>query len=61
MILPRWDPPAGVSPSLVTLWDRYLTALRFHEDGHYSIAIAAADEVRQTLAANRIGRNCATL
>ena len=61
MILPRWEPPANVAPSLVALWDRYLTALRFHEDGHYSIAIAAADEVRRALVANRTGRHCATL
>jgi predicted secreted Zn-dependent protease len=61
MILPRWEPPPGVSASLLELWDRYLTALRFHEDGHYRIAISAADEVRRTLARHRRGGDCPAL
>ena len=61
MILPRWEPPPGVSSTLVGLWDRYLAALRFHEDGHYRVAISAADEVRKTLAQYRAGGDCPAL
>lgn len=61
MILPRWDPPSDASSSLVALWDRYLTALRFHEDGHYNIALAAADEVRRSLVLDRTGGDCPAL
>jgi predicted secreted Zn-dependent protease len=32
--LPRWSPPAGASPDLSTRWERYMDALRVHENGH---------------------------
>jgi len=34
MTLPRWTPPAGVSGDLASRWDRYVAALRLHEEGH---------------------------
>jgi hypothetical protein len=32
--LPRWSPPAGASSELAGRWDRYMDALRVHENGH---------------------------
>ena len=61
MILPRWTPPAGASADLVGLWDRYSTALRYHEDGHHRIATAAADEVMRRLQAAARGEGCKAL
>jgi predicted secreted Zn-dependent protease len=58
MILPRWDRPVGADPNLVARWNRYLAALRTHEDGHRYRAEAAAREVRQRLAAEPGMRDC---
>jgi predicted secreted Zn-dependent protease len=49
MQLPRWNPPAGVSPPLIDTWKRFSKVLREHEDGHHRLAIAAAQEVRRKL------------
>lgn len=32
--LPRWSPSAGASRELSARWDRYMDALRVHENGH---------------------------
>lgn len=61
MTLPRWIPPPDAAPDLVTLWDQYSAALREHEDGHYQIAIRAADDVRHALGARPAGTDCRTL
>jgi len=61
MILPRWMPPPGVPADLVALWDQYSTALRFHEDGHHRIALAAAQEVTRRLKAESRARGCKTV
>jgi len=61
MLLPRWTPPAGVTADLIALWDRYSTALRYHEDGHHQIARAAADEVMRRLRASARGEGCKPL
>ena len=47
--LPQWKPPARVERSLVTEWNRYLSALHIHEDGHKNNGIAAASDVVKTL------------
>ena len=49
MLLPRWEPPAGVAPEVVQVWDRISALLREHEDGHHRLAIEAAREVRRRL------------
>jgi predicted secreted Zn-dependent protease len=58
MILPRWAKPADVNPNLVARWNRYVAALRLHEDGHRELAETAAREVRQRLAAEPVARDC---
>jgi predicted secreted Zn-dependent protease len=61
MTMPRWNPPAGAPRTLIATWKRFEEALRVHEDGHYQLAVAAADEVRRVLEANRKGRDCRQL
>lgn len=49
--LPRWTPPEGVSESVSGAWDRYIKALRGHEEGHARFALAAAAEMHRRVAA----------
>ena len=49
MTLPRWKPPSHASPDLKMHWERFLAALRLHEDGHADIAREARDAVRSRL------------
>jgi predicted secreted Zn-dependent protease len=58
MQLPRWVPPAGTSPQLVDTWKRFSRDLRAHEDGHYRLAMAAAEEVRRKLQARIRAPSC---
>jgi predicted secreted Zn-dependent protease len=37
MILPHWVQPRHPSPALVQQWNRYIAALRTHEDGHAEV------------------------
>jgi predicted secreted Zn-dependent protease len=53
MFLPRWDTPPNADPRLITRWNRYLAALRSHEDGHRARAEAAAGEMRRKLLGER--------
>jgi predicted secreted Zn-dependent protease len=61
MTLPRWERPRSASPALVERWDKYLAALRLHEDGHRYRAEAAAADVRRTLQRERTARDCRAL
>lgn len=61
MILPKWERPADADPLLVAYWDRYLTALRLHEDGHRFRAEAAAWDVRRALMAASTPGSCDNL
>lgn len=46
---PQWTPPPQVSRSLITEWQRYLSALQIHEKGHENNGIAAGKEISQVL------------
>jgi predicted secreted Zn-dependent protease len=61
MILPQWQRPAGVDQELVSHWNRYIAALRLHEDGHRYRAEATAREVRRVLAVKSSGPDCTEL
>jgi predicted secreted Zn-dependent protease len=61
MILPKWDPPRAADPALVTRWNRYLDALRLHEDGHRHRAEATAGDVRRALQRESGARDCDAL
>jgi predicted secreted Zn-dependent protease len=34
MTLPRWLPPSGAAADLIGRWERFMSALRVHEEGH---------------------------
>lgn len=61
MILPRWYPPAGAREELVGRWNRFLVALRVHEDGHRWVSEAAARDIRRVLLAEPGAGDCRTL
>jgi predicted secreted Zn-dependent protease len=61
MFLPRWVPPPDASAELIALWDQYSAAVRFHEDGHHRIAVAAGQEVSRRLNAEPRGQGCKAL
>jgi predicted secreted Zn-dependent protease len=49
--LPRWPGDAVASSALSGAWDRFITALDHHEDGHRVLAEEAAETVRRRLLA----------
>ena len=61
MTLPRWYPARTADEALVERWNRYVAALRLHEDGHRFRAESAAGEVRRALLAEGRARDCRTL
>lgn len=60
MTLPRWAPPAGVSGDLVSRWERYMAALRLHEEGHLEHGRDAEKEFK-ALASAMTGADCGSL
>lgn len=56
--LPRWIPPAKVSRSLVQQWNKFMSALVLHENGHKKHGVLASQEIGQ-LSWDRFARsNC---
>jgi predicted secreted Zn-dependent protease len=53
MNLPRWSPPPGAPARLVAQWQRYVTALRAHEEGHFAIGREMAHELKRSLAVTK--------
>lgn len=45
ILLPRWVDSNDASSALVEKWNRYLAALRLHEEGHYAHGVGAAREI----------------
>jgi predicted secreted Zn-dependent protease len=45
ILLPRWVDADDAASALVQKWNRYLAALRLHEDGHYAHGVSAAKEI----------------
>jgi predicted secreted Zn-dependent protease len=43
--LPRWRPGPGAAPALVRKWNRYLQALRRHENGHSGHAVVEGKRI----------------
>lgn len=50
MTLPRWSPPPGTSPKLVSDWMRYVSGLRKHSEGHLAIGRDMQEAFRDALA-----------
>src|ERR1043165_5733333 len=58
MTLPRWIARTHVSPEVKRAWERYISELGRHEDGHAQFALAAAAEQRKRIQKLGAERSC---
>jgi predicted secreted Zn-dependent protease len=58
--LPRWSPAPGAPADLVRAWQRYVKALRVHENGHYAHGVSASEDVTALAKAFRMQSDCKT-
>lgn len=49
VMLPRWRPPRSTSSQTIAAWQRYLTAVETHEQGHVNLAVEAGRAVLASL------------
>lgn len=61
IVLPHWAQEDRASSSAERKWDRYLAALRSHEDGHYALGVAARDEIQKLGESFRVPGACSTI
>ena len=59
--LPNWWPSSSALPDLVGKWDRFLEALRGHENGHAELAIAGGQTMLKKLRALSPRYSCSAL
>lgn len=59
--MPRWVVTQSVPKPLMDSWQRFLTALLVHEQGHYSNGFRAAEEVRALGRGFRVPGDCSTI
>ena len=59
--LPSWWPSSSASPDLVGNWDRFLEAVRGHENGHGALAIAGGRTMLKKLRALSPRYSCSAL
>lgn len=57
-IMPRWTNSGNGSPELRERWEKFLKALRKHEDGHKDHGVQAAQEIETEIAGLRPMRSC---
>ena len=60
MSLPRWMPPPGAPADLIGRWERFMAALRMHENGHVQNARQLEGEAKRALSALS-SSNCGAL
>lgn len=60
MTLPRWSASAGATADLASRWERYVTALRLHEEGHLEHGRGAERDFKAA-AASLSAPDCAAL
>lgn len=58
LTLPRWRRPSDTPAALVQRWERYLAALRGHEEGHTEIGYGAAQAVEDALSNRPAQEDC---
>lgn len=58
---PRWLWPSSVSAALMSSWNRYLKALRVHEQGHGAIAVGIGRTLQASIRALAPRRSCQKL
>jgi predicted secreted Zn-dependent protease len=51
--VPRWQPAENTPAELVEKWQRFIAALKLHEEGHREIAMEASREIIRALKALR--------
>jgi predicted secreted Zn-dependent protease len=61
MTLPRWTPSAGADPALVERWQRFVEALRLHEDRRLDHARALENAIGPALASLPLASDCKAL
>lgn len=59
--LPRWTPPTNAPPELRADWNRFITSLGQHEDGHSRLAFAAVAELHKQVKAAGEDTDCGRL
>ncbi|MEO8810642.1 MAG: DUF922 domain-containing protein [Rhodanobacter sp.] len=59
--LPRWVDPGDAPASLKIKWERFLAALRVHEDGHYAHGVAARNEIETLGRSFQIPGSCSAM
>ena len=59
--LPRWTNRGSGPPALQAEWDRFIVALRQHEDGHKDNGVRAANDLAGRLRALPPEKDCAAL
>lgn len=47
--MPRWERPPDPPPGLEASWERYMSAMHTHEEGHRDHVLRAATELRREL------------
>lgn len=47
--MPRWQPPANADRATRQSWERFIKALKAHEDGHRDIGIGAARAIENVV------------
>jgi len=60
-VVPEWKAPKQRSADVVEEWNRFFAALWRHERGHVRLALGAAREIEQFLAAIGAASDCNTL
>ncbi|MBN2383821.1 DUF922 domain-containing Zn-dependent protease [bacterium] len=58
---PRWLDRQDAPPALQSKWERYLTALIEHEEGHKAIGLACAREIEERLSEMSPSASCELL
>ena len=58
IIFPRWRNADSASNKLQQDWQRYTTALRAHEEGHYLYGVKAAEQIKNELSRTTDPSDC---
>jgi predicted secreted Zn-dependent protease len=61
MALPNWIDEAKAEPGLRARWDRFVAALKLHEEGHFDHGRQFGSELERSLAMLGAQNSCNTL
>lgn len=60
-VFPAWSPASGTSSSTVAGWNRFIAALRTHENGHVTIDNSYAQRMYTAIMATQPNASCSAL